>query len=211
MSFDVGHRIHVDQWFPSIGHVNNVSYLRYAESSRINYLSSLSRHVPREHKREWDEIRTPQGLGLILKAATLDFKFVSHSSTHYRALKCGRHSHSFQPLKYPDTTTTYHRLGLSSTSSLPSFLPLHTVTLSHTFTRPAFRMSEEILLYDYRLNRKAALTPLILEVLQMALAEEEASKNLWVARRREVEELLEGLERSSWKKKGAVEDFGSRG
>ena len=71
-------------------------------------------------------------------------------------------------------------------------------------------MSEEILLYDYRLNRKAPLTPLILDVLQKALAEEEASKNFWVARRMEVEELLEGLERSSWKKKGAVEDFGGR-
>ena len=71
-------------------------------------------------------------------------------------------------------------------------------------------MSEEILLYDYRLNRKAPLTPLILDVLQKALAEEEASKNFWVARRTEVEELLEGLERSSWKKKGAVEDFGGR-
>ena len=81
MIFDVGPHIHVDQWFLSIGHVNNVSYLRYAESSRINYLGSLSRHIPREHKKEWDEIRTPQGLGLILKAATLDFKFVGVSST----------------------------------------------------------------------------------------------------------------------------------
>ena len=71
-------------------------------------------------------------------------------------------------------------------------------------------MSEEILLYDYRLNRKAALTPLILEVLQKTLAEEEAAKDFWVARRREVEELLEDLELSSWKKKGAIEDFGGR-
>ena len=71
-------------------------------------------------------------------------------------------------------------------------------------------MSEEILLYDYRHNRKAALTPLILEVLQKALAEEEASKNFWVARRREVEELLEVLELSSWKQKGWTEDLGGK-
>lgn len=61
----------------TIGHVNNVQYLRYSETSRIWYFRRLAAHVPRNKRKEWDELLSPKGEGLILKSANVDFLFVS--------------------------------------------------------------------------------------------------------------------------------------
>ena len=63
-------------WCLLLGHVNNVSYIRYAESSRIWYFRRLGQYVPLARRKEWDELMSPRGLGLILKSISVDFLFV---------------------------------------------------------------------------------------------------------------------------------------
>ena len=56
--------------------MNNVQYLRYAETSRVHLFHRLHRQVPDEHQRTWAALVSPRGEGLILKRATVDFLFV---------------------------------------------------------------------------------------------------------------------------------------
>ena len=59
----------------SMGHVNNVIYVRYAESARVNW---AAKYAVRDqgHKREWRELATPRGTGMILKSIGVEYKFV---------------------------------------------------------------------------------------------------------------------------------------
>jgi acyl-CoA thioesterase FadM len=57
-------------------HVNNVTYIRYAESARINWAYNYAIHLDPKHKREWGELWTPRGDGLILRSIRTDYKFV---------------------------------------------------------------------------------------------------------------------------------------
>lgn len=58
-------------------HVNNVTYIRYAESSRVNWATNFAVNVDPAHRREWAELMTPKSVGLIMKSIKADFKFVS--------------------------------------------------------------------------------------------------------------------------------------
>jgi hypothetical protein len=60
----------------SMGHVNNVMYVRYAESARVNWANNYAVHVDPGHKREWSELATPKGVGMILKSIGVEYKFV---------------------------------------------------------------------------------------------------------------------------------------
>jgi hypothetical protein len=57
--------------------VNNVIYTRYAESARINWAWNYAVHIDPDHKREWSDLWTPRGDGLILRSIRTDYKFVS--------------------------------------------------------------------------------------------------------------------------------------
>lgn len=59
------------------GHVNNVTYNRYAESARVNWAQKYATHIDPAHKKEWSELCTPRGIGLILRSIKTDYKFVS--------------------------------------------------------------------------------------------------------------------------------------
>jgi hypothetical protein len=63
-------------------HVNNVRYTRYAESARINWAWNFAVHIDPKHKKEWSELWTPRGDGLILRSIKTDFKFVSPVFMH---------------------------------------------------------------------------------------------------------------------------------
>ncbi|KAL2355977.1 hypothetical protein BJ546DRAFT_969478 [Cryomyces antarcticus] len=68
----------------SMGHVNNVTYNRYAESARITWAQKYARNIDPAHQEAWSELWTPKGDGLILRSIKTDFKFVRlfpHSST----------------------------------------------------------------------------------------------------------------------------------
>ena len=60
----------------SMGHVNNVMYVRYAESARVNWANNYAVHVDPGHKKEWSELATPKGVGMILKSIGVEYKFV---------------------------------------------------------------------------------------------------------------------------------------
>ena len=58
------------------GHVNNVAYVRYAESARVNWIRNYAVHVDPAHKKEWLETVTSKSEGLILRSIRTDYKFV---------------------------------------------------------------------------------------------------------------------------------------
>ncbi len=61
----------------SMQHVNNVTYVRYAESARVNWATNFGLHIDPGKRKEWMELMTPKGVGLILKSIRVDYKFVS--------------------------------------------------------------------------------------------------------------------------------------
>jgi hypothetical protein len=54
-----------------------VVYFRYAESSRVNWVTSFAVHGDPAHGKEWREAMTPRSIGLIMKSLKGDFKLVS--------------------------------------------------------------------------------------------------------------------------------------
>ncbi|RYP52863.1 hypothetical protein DL769_010600 [Monosporascus sp. CRB-8-3] len=54
-------------------HVNNANYVRYAESSRVNWITHFA-GVDRAHGNEWRELMTPKGVGLIMKSIKAEYK-----------------------------------------------------------------------------------------------------------------------------------------
>lgn len=62
----------------SKGHVNNVVYVRYAESGRVAWAQKYAYKIDPEHKEVWRDIATPRGsVGMILRKITTEYKFVS--------------------------------------------------------------------------------------------------------------------------------------
>jgi acyl-CoA thioesterase FadM len=62
----------------SMGHVNNVTYVRYAETGRVEWVCNLGSEGGKEEGERWRELMTPKGeRGLILKSIKVDYKFVS--------------------------------------------------------------------------------------------------------------------------------------
>lgn len=51
-------------------------YNRYAESARVNWTLNFATTIDPAHKREWSELLTPRGDGLILRSIQTDYKFV---------------------------------------------------------------------------------------------------------------------------------------
>lgn len=76
-----GHAGNLKLWeecsFDGQQHVNNVTYSRYAETARMNWAWNYAVHIDPEHKKEWSELWTSKGDGLILKSIRTDYKFVS--------------------------------------------------------------------------------------------------------------------------------------
>lgn len=52
-------------------------YNRFAESGRVNWMMNVAAHVAPENKREFTELMSPRGIGLILASIRTDYKFVS--------------------------------------------------------------------------------------------------------------------------------------
>lgn len=57
-------------------HVNNVTYIRYAESARVNWAYNYAVHIDPKNRTKWSELLTPRGDGLILRSMKTDYKFV---------------------------------------------------------------------------------------------------------------------------------------
>ena len=74
---------------PSQNHVNNVTYIRYAESARINWAYNYAIHHDPLNRAFWSELWTPRGDGLILRSMKTDYKF---------------------PMTWPDKISVFHKL-----------------------------------------------------------------------------------------------------
>ena len=70
----------------NMGHVNNVAYVRYAESARVGWVRGVGmREGLREGGRgieKWEELWSSRGTGMILRDIRVAYKFVSWSFWH---------------------------------------------------------------------------------------------------------------------------------
>ncbi|OJD22319.1 hypothetical protein ACJ73_06334 [Blastomyces percursus] len=179
------------------GHVNNVSYVRYAETARVNWARNIGTHVDRANKRAWINLLGSTGVGLILKSIKIDYKF---------------------PMAAPDKISVYHKLShpppapSSPASSSYSSFQLDVLILSEAHQRPAARCHEDIVTYDYQLGRKVkTLPPFMMDQFRKTWELQEESRRTWGLKVKEIEDRVRGLETSSWDRPDAVEDMGSSG
>lgn len=167
----------------SMGHVNNVMYVRYAESGRTNWTRNLGKYFDPAHKAQWDEMLTSKAVGLILKSITVDFKF---------------------PMTWPDRITVCHKLRSRPDASTESMV-LDVVILSERMQRPAARCLEDVVVYDYKVGRKSGMPEFMLDQFKQIWQLQEKEK---AASSKKVEQLLtevRELEKGSWDREGAVE------
>ncbi|KAF4632278.1 hypothetical protein G7Y89_g5841 [Cudoniella acicularis] len=173
----------------TMSHINNVTYVRYAESARIQWAYNYAVHVDPEHKREWSELWTPKGDGLILRKMTTEYKF---------------------PMTWPDHISVFHKLR-SLPSPTESHFILDVLILSELHQRPAARCVEDIVMYDYRKGQKTAIRPFMMEAFEKTWREQTKQKNACESRIKAIDSDLRDLENITWNKEGAVEDMGGGG
>lgn len=113
-------------------------------------------------------------------------------------------------MKWPDHVTVYHKLGSIPEHDSDAFI-LDVLILSERHRRPAARCVEDIVLYDYVKGKKLRLSarPFMLDVFKETwrLQEEEKTRN--TQRLAELMETVRGLEKDTWDRADAKEDFGS--
>ncbi|KAL8792945.1 MAG: hypothetical protein Q9195_004442 [Heterodermia aff. obscurata] len=106
--------------------------------------------------------------------------------------------------------SVYHKLRESPTNSTDSFL-LDVLILSERHQRPAARCVEDIVLYDYRKGAKTPLKEFMSRKFNQTWKAQEQAGKLNKLRIYNLLERVEGLEKESWDKEGAVEDLGAGG
>ncbi|KAK5126371.1 hypothetical protein LTR85_010607 [Meristemomyces frigidus] len=168
-----------------MGHVNNVMYNRYAESGRVCWAQKLSMLDP-ANKKEWMGLLGSTGVGLILRAITTEFKF---------------------PMKWPDRISVFHKLRTEPTSGTDSFI-LDVLIMSERHQRIAAKLIEDIVIYDYRIGKKTALKPFMVEVFRDTWRLQEEAKRTNSDRVVRLLEQVRGLEKDSWDRADAAEDTG---
>jgi len=169
----------------SMGHVNNVQYVRWAESGRCNWTRKYGMVDP-TNKQLWEEILTPRNVGLILKSIKVDFKF---------------------PMLWPDRIFVYHKLQAKPNEETATML-LDVMILSEAKQRPAAKCLEDVVVYDYKAAAKTSLPPFMLEQFRHTWSLQESAKEKALAQVDRIEEQIRHLEKSSWDRPDAKEDFG---
>ncbi|KAI9376000.1 Thioesterase/thiol ester dehydrase-isomerase [Aspergillus egyptiacus] len=174
----------------SAWHVNNVTYVRYAETARVYFTRNFAIHIDPAHKTEWNNLVSNKGLGIILRSIKIDYKF---------------------PMQYPDKVTVYHKLVQDPSSPQFSQFAFHlqVMILSEAKQRPAARCHEDLVTYDYKEGKKAAIPPFLLEQLKSTWKLQEEAKKFWKQRILDIEARVRRLETESWDRPNAVEDTGS--
>ncbi|OJJ82084.1 thioesterase family protein [Aspergillus glaucus CBS 516.65] len=173
----------------TMGHVNNVMYVRYAETARVNFMRNFATHMDPANKKAWMNLVGSTGIGLILRSIKIDYKF---------------------PMKYPDKISVYHKLVQDPSSQADkSAFELQVVILSEAHQRPAARCHEDIVTYNYREAKKTPMPPFMMEQFQRAWALQEEAKKTWQQRILGIEGRVRTLETESWDREDAVEDTGS--
>ncbi|KAH0382615.1 hypothetical protein KCU92_g6101, partial [Aureobasidium melanogenum] len=170
-------------------HVNNVMYNRYAESARVNWTMNFAGDIDPKHRKEWTELMTPKSLGLILRSITTNYKF---------------------PMKWPDHISVYHKLASEPTAETDSFI-LDVIIMSELQQRPAARCVEDIVVYDYRVGKKAPLLPFMVDAFRETWKLQEEAKKENSEKVRQLLAEVRALEKETWDRADAVEDMGVAG
>lgn len=114
-------------------------------------------------------------------------------------------------MTYPDNVTVYHKLTHDPESPHSSQYAFHlqAVILSESRQRPAARVHEDLVTYDYKRGKKTALPPFMLEQFKATWALQEQAKKFWQQRIADIENRVRTLEVESWDRPDAVEDMGT--
>ena len=112
-------------------------------------------------------------------------------------------------MRYPDHISVYHKLGLEPQPDTDAF-HFDVIILSELHQRPAARLVEDCVLYDYEKGKKTTFKPFMLDVLQETWRLQEEAKRLNRQRVQVLDDRIRTLELESWDREGAVEDMGSR-
>jgi hypothetical protein len=87
---------------------------------------------------------------------------------------------------------------------------LDVMILSEVRQRPAARCLEDCVTYDYRQGRKTTLPPWMLEQLEKTFDLQERAKSDNSRRIRVLLDRVRALEKQTWDRDDATEDFGSQ-
>lgn len=180
---------HAVNWgdMDTMGHVNNVQYVRYAESGRCNWMRNFAIHIDPGNKKRWLDMASAKGTGLIMRSIKVDYKF---------------------PMTWPDRISVYHKFR-SLPSETTDSLILDVLILSEARQRPSARALEDIVIYDYKKGKKTTLEPFMLEQFRKTFKLQEEAKHTNIERVRKILADVRALEQSSWDRSDAKEDFGS--
>lgn len=108
----------------------------------------------------------------------------------------------------PDRISVYHRLSAPPQATHTSLL-LDCVILSHGHRRAAARTVEDIAIYNYREAKKTALPEFMLDVLQDTWRQQQERAEWARGRIWKLMKEVERLEKDTWDREDAVEDFGN--
>lgn len=111
-------------------------------------------------------------------------------------------------MTYPDRVSVYHKLRDPPLPNSTSLI-LDALVLSHKHRRAAAKIEEDVVIYDYRKATKTTLPAFMRDVLSATFRAQEAERVRATARIWELAQLVEGLERATWARPGAIEDMGS--
>lgn len=115
---------------------------------------------------------------------------------------------TLKPIKYPDRVTVLHKLRSKPQADTDHFI-LDVLILSELHKRIAARCIEDLVIYDYRAGKKTSMKPFMVETLQETFRLQEQAKQTYGNKALDLIRRVRELERSSWDRPDAKEDFGS--
>ncbi|CAO2656210.1 Nn.00g050130.m01.CDS01 [Neocucurbitaria sp. VM-36] len=113
-----------------------------------------------------------------------------------------------KPMKWPDRVTVLHKLRNKPTTATDHFI-LDVLILSEVHRRPAARCIEDIVVYDYKKAQKSALMPFMMDKFRETFELQEQMKEHCSSRVKTLLDRVRQLEKGSWDRRDAKEDFGS--
>ncbi|KAF5877777.1 uncharacterized protein Bfra_002145 [Botrytis fragariae] len=169
-------------------HVNNVMYIRYAESARVNWAQNYAVHIDPQNQEKWRQMCTPEGYGMIMRSIKTMYLF---------------------PMTWPDHISVYHKLTHKPKSKDEFSFKLDVLIVSELHQRVAARCEEDIVTYDYVKGKKEGLQPWLLDAFSKTWDEQNAAMNNALKKIKDIEEKVRKLEVDTWDRADAVEDMGT--
>ncbi|QSZ34971.1 hypothetical protein DSL72_007833 [Monilinia vaccinii-corymbosi] len=171
-------------------HVNNVSYLRYAESARVHWIQNYAIHIDPQNKEKWSQLCTPEGYGIVMRSIKAGYLF---------------------PMTWPDHISVYHKLNYlpSDISAHSASFKLDVLIVSELHQRVAARCEEDIVTYDFKKGQKEVLQPWLLDAFAKTWEEQNAAMASALKKIEAIEEKVRRLEIDTWDRANAVEDMGT--